>query len=206
MTGTSGGSRAARGEDGKTYDEPEDVTYEKWINRVKDGIIKKQDKLASRKLDGLKRLPPIAASIVNEKIKANQKPHKYKGVKPDVNFICELDKELYKDITDDIVGNEVIITNIQIVHINERHPNVYEKIKDNLPTLIKEPDYIIQSKRKATAIVLKDIEEKHYQAILRLHTSKDNPGYKNSIITLLKIDNDERERLIRNKKVVYKSK
>lgn len=40
--------------------------------------------------------------------------------------------------------------------------------------------------------------------VLRLITSKDNLDYKNSIITFMKIDDKEWNRLLRNKKILYK--
>ena len=40
--------------------------------------------------------------------------------------------------------------------------------------------------------------------VIRLATSEDNPIYKNSIITFMKIDNKEWNRLLRNKKILYK--
>ena len=44
---------------------------------------------------------------------------------PDVNFVCKLDKELYKVVTEDIRTDEVIITDERIQHIQERHPDDY---------------------------------------------------------------------------------
>lgn len=44
-----------------------------------------------------------------------------------------------------------------------------------------------------------------FKLVLRLATSGDNPEYKNSIITFMKIDDKEWNRLLRNKKVLYKN-
>ena len=35
-----------------------------------------------------------------------------------MNFVCRLDKELYKVVSDEIQTDEVIITNQQILHVN----------------------------------------------------------------------------------------
>ena len=43
--------------------------------------------------------------------------------------VGNIDKEIYKCITDDITTDEVIITDERIAHINDRHPNDYEKIE-----------------------------------------------------------------------------
>ena len=39
---------------------------------------------------------------------------------------------------------------------------------------------------------------------MRLATSTDNPNYKNSVITFMKIREKEWNRLLRNKKILYK--
>jgi hypothetical protein len=40
---------------------------------------------------------------------------------------------------------------------------------------------------------------------VRLATSNDTPSYKNSIITFMKIDDREWNRILKNKKILYKS-
>lgn len=65
------------------------------------------------------------------------------GVNPDVNFVCKLDKELYKVITEDIRTDEVIITDERIQHIQERHPDDYEPFSACLAEIVQNPDYII---------------------------------------------------------------
>ena len=44
--------------------------------------------------------------------------------------VGKLDKEIYSCITDDISVDEVIITDKQIQHIKERHPNDYERFAE----------------------------------------------------------------------------
>jgi len=55
-------------------------------------------------------------------------------------------------------------------------------------------------------LILKEIREADevFKTVLRLITSKDNPEYKNSIITFMKIDEKEWNRLLRNKEILYK--
>lgn len=50
---------------------------------------------------------------------------------------------------------------------------------------------------------IKDVKEV-FKMVLHLITSKDNLDYKNSIITFMKIDDKEWNRLLRNKKILYK--
>ncbi|MBQ9763354.1 MAG: hypothetical protein IJV92_03240 [Phascolarctobacterium sp.] len=123
-----------------------------------------------------------------------------------MHFICKLDINIYRCITKDIVTDEVIITDERIGHIKERHPNDYERYYAYLQTIIHEPDYIIESKRQNTALILKEIvetKEKHFKTVLRLTTSTDNPNFKNSVITFMKIDEKEWKRLIKNKRILY---
>lgn len=71
---------------------------------------------------------------------------------------------------------------------------------------MKNPDYIIEANRPNTALLLKEIRENDevFKTVLRLATSEDNPNYKNSIITFMKIDEKEWNRLLRNKTILYK--
>lgn len=132
------------------------------------------------------------------------------GVNPDVNFVCKLDKDLYKVITEDIRTDEVIITDERIQHIQERHPDDYERFSTYLAEIVQNPDYIIRDPRPQTGMLLKEITVgetgEHFRIALRLAASQDPTQYKNSIITFLKIRPKEWERLIRNKEILYKAK
>lgn len=44
-----------------------------------------------------------------------------------MHSIGKIDREIYKCITEDIRTDEVIITNNQIQHIKDRHPEAYER-------------------------------------------------------------------------------
>ena len=124
----------------------------------------------------------------------------------DVHPIGKINKEIYKCITDDILTDEVVITNNQIQHIMDRHPNDYERFSSYFGEIVKNPDYIIEANKPNTALLLKEIKENDeiFKTVLRLVTSKDNPNYKNSIITFMKIDEKEWNRLLRNKTILYK--
>lgn len=121
--------------------------------------------------------------------------------------VGKIDKNIYKCITEDIVTDEVIMTDERIKHIKERHPNDYERYYEYMKEIVEQPDYIIEANKPNTALILKEIkvsEEKQFKTILRLTTSTDNPGFKNSIITFMKINNKEWNRLLRNKQILYK--
>ena len=124
-----------------------------------------------------------------------------------VHPVGKIDKEVYKCITEDIVTDEVIITDERIGHIKERHPNDYEKYCEYLKLIVEEPDYIVETKKPNTALILKEIKEsneRQFNTVPRLTTSTDNPGFKNSNIPVRKIDEKEWNRLLRNKLILYK--
>lgn len=125
----------------------------------------------------------------------------------DVHKIGNIDINIYKCVTKDIITDEVIITDERIKHIKDNHPNDFELYCKYMKEIVESPDYIIQANKEKTALILKSFEDNSvpFKTILRLVTSTDNPKYKNSIITFMKIDDKEWNRLIKNKKVLYKS-
>lgn len=124
----------------------------------------------------------------------------------EVHSVGKIDKDLYKCITEDIVTDEVIITDNQIQHILDRHPDSFEKSMDNLKIALSNPDYILEDKHKNTGLVIKRLktEDGHSQIVLRICTSEDEPGYKNSIISSWEISDKRLQNYLRNKRILYK--
>ena len=124
-----------------------------------------------------------------------------------MHFVGKIDIEKYRCVTEDIQTDEVIITEKQIEHIKERHPNDYERFGRYFKDIVETPDYIIEANKPYTALILKEIktENEQFKAVLRIITSNDNSEFKNSIITFMKIDDKEWNRILKNKKVLYKS-
>ena len=125
----------------------------------------------------------------------------------DVHKIGKIDIEKYRCITKDNKTDDVIITDERIRHIMERHPNDYEKYCQYMKEIIVSPDYIIEANKPNTALILKSFSDgdEQFKTILRLVTSTDNSNFKNSIITFMKINEKEWQRLLRNKKILYKA-
>ena len=123
-----------------------------------------------------------------------------------MNFICNIDRELYRVVEEDLVTDEVIITEQQILHIEEGHPGDFERLAEYIPQILQEPDYILRGNRPHTALVLKQIETPEFEAevILRLKVSSDPKEYKNSIITMWKISKKRFQRLLRQGDTLYK--
>ena len=124
----------------------------------------------------------------------------------DVNFICNLDPNIYKVITTSIVTTQVIITDRQREHIRERHPDISESVIAQLEKIISSPDYIIETDMPSTANILKHLEinGKGYQLILRIKTDSDPVEFQNSIITLMSVNEKRYRQYLRNRKILYK--
>ena len=126
---------------------------------------------------------------------------------PGVRKICDLDIEKYQCVTPDIRTREVVVTEERIRHIQERHPQDFERYAGYLKVIVEDPDYILESSKPHTAFVLKEITEagERFQLILRLAVPGDREGYQNSIITFLRVENKRYLRYLRTKKILYKA-
>ena len=125
----------------------------------------------------------------------------------DVHFVGKINREIFKAVSDDIQTDEVIITDERIKHIKDNHPGDYEKYFDKYAgSIIASPDYIVEANQSKSGLLLKSVYngEEVFKLVLRVKTSDDDPNYKNSVITFMKIDEKEWNRLIKNKKVLYK--
>ncbi len=119
-------------------------------------------------------------------------------------LIGKINKDIYKCITDDIMTDELIITDN---HIKARHPNIYETFADYLREAINSPDYIIKDKHPNTGLVIKQLytnDHRNVQIVLRICTSKDEPGYKNSIISFWEISESRLQNYLKNKRFFTK--
>lgn len=120
--------------------------------------------------------------------------------------ICDLDIGIYQCITPDIPTAEVILTDERIRHIRDHHPGHFEEIEPFLREAVEHPDYILKD-APHTGLILKRVEENEIrmQIVLRVHTSTDFPGFKNSILSAWKIREKEWRRLLRSKVILYKT-
>lgn len=170
-------TRTARDASGKGIEVPADMTYKEWRKKF------------------------IEKTSESDTIK----PENTKEV-ADVHLVGKINREIYSCVAKDIVTDEVIITDNQIQHIKDRHPNDYERFSEYFGEIVANPDFIIESPKPNTALILKEIitKQEQFKTVLRLVASGDNPQYKNSIITFMKIDEKEWSRLLRNKKILYK--
>lgn len=124
----------------------------------------------------------------------------------EVHSVGKINRDIYKCITEDIVTDEVIITDERIEHIKERHPNDYERFYSYIPEIINDPDFIIEANKPNTAVVLKEIEERgeKFKLVLRIKVQGDPEEYKNSIMTFWRIGETTWRKTLKNKTVLYK--
>lgn len=150
-----------------------------------------------------KTLKAVDKSVKHDIIKIEKSGTAVNGVKT----IGKIDIKKYQFVTKDIKTDEVIITDERIQHIKERHPNDYERYYAYMEDIVVNPDYIIEANKPNTALILKEFSdgEEQFKTVLRLITSADDSKFKNSIITFMKINEKEWNRLLRNKKILYKS-
>ena len=176
------GERWTRTPDGATEKVPADMTFEEWREKFV------QESSLTQKMSD---------STLNKNLS--------KSGASDVRYVGKIDRKIYSCVTEDITTDEVIITDTQVRHIMERHPGDYERFFVFFNEIVSNPDYIIEANKPNTAILLKEIQraDESFKLVLRLAVSTDNPNYKNSIITFMKIDKKDLERLVRNKKVLY---
>ncbi len=127
-------------------------------------------------------------------------------VRADVRFVCDLNPEIYNRVVPIIKTCHVIITDKQLIHIRERHPDISETVMERLAEIIQEPDYIIATEKLYTANVLKRIEcnGKSYQLVLRIYTDGDPDGFQNSIITFMSVNEKRYQQYLRNRRILYK--
>lgn len=124
----------------------------------------------------------------------------------DVHTVGRIERKIYTCITEDIMTDEVIITDERIGHIKERHPNDYERFCSYIPQIIQNPDYIIEANKDNTGVLLKEIEERgeKFKLVLRIAVKSDPGEYKNSVISFWHIGDTTWRKTLKNKKILYK--
>ncbi len=125
----------------------------------------------------------------------------------EVYDVGKIDKKIYRNIAENISTDDVIITENQLQHIMERHPEAYEKAIDEFKNILADPDYIIKDKKHAkTGLVIKRSSDNKnaMQIVLRVVTAGEDPELKNSIISCWKISEKRLENYLRNREVLYK--
>ena len=129
----------------------------------------------------------------------------------EVKEICNLDKELYSCITDNIATDKVVLTSKSIIHMADHHPEAYNEVLIELKDTIQNPDYIIDDDiHENTGLIVRRISsskeaDEHTFIVLRICTNSQNGQFANSIISGWKISGKRLNSYLRNKHVLYKN-
>ena len=127
-----------------------------------------------------------------------------------IKELCSLDKKLYKCISDVIDTDQVVLTDKQILHIADKHPDAYNDVLIELNATIACPDYIIKDeKHDNTGLVIRKITsdkkcKEHTFIVLRICTDSHHGKFANSVISGWKISDKRLQSYLRNKVVLYK--
>lgn len=118
-----------------------------------------------------------------------------------------IDREKFRPIAEDIITDEVILTDERVQHIVDRRGTAFlDKYGRYFPLVLSEPDYIFPDERKNTAIVCKVVGEGKgaVNLILRLAVEGEDPTYKNSILTAIQEGQRRFSQRLRNNVPVYR--
>lgn len=119
-----------------------------------------------------------------------------------MQYITNLDKTKLGEYKNKLETEEVILTKERLEHIILYHESEYKELKPHIKSIIEAPDYIIEDNRhKDTMIYLKEIKntEKGGRIVLKLALGQDKEHNKNSIITLMKLNERTWYQTIKNR-------
>ncbi len=125
----------------------------------------------------------------------------------EITELGTLDKEIYSCISSSILTDRVIITEKQLNHILDKHPDVYNDIITSLKETISHPDYIIKDdKHPDTGLVIKLFKSDctYLHLVLKICTSPINDNHVNTVISSWKISQNRLDNYLRNKNLLYK--
>ena len=125
-----------------------------------------------------------------------------------MQYIGKLDVNKLGKYKEKIITDEVILTDERLFHILINHKEEYEQLKTYIQSIVEEPDYIIEDNRHLdTMIYLKEIQElsKKSRVVIKLALGYDDEHSKNSIITLMRLNERTWEQTIKNRgKIVWR--
>ena len=122
-----------------------------------------------------------------------------------MQVIGRIDLEKFSKHFPDMTTDEVIMTDERIGHIEKRHPGAYERYGQYIPEVLDGFQYMLEDDLPNTALLMKQFESSdgaRLALVLRLHTSQDNPDFKNSILSLWEIGEAKWNQYKRTKKIL----
>ena len=128
-----------------------------------------------------------------------------------MQYITKLDRNKLEKYKKRLITEEVILTDERLYeHILLFHENEYKELRPYLKSIIDNPDYIIEDNRhEDTMIYLKQVKniEKNGRVVIKLALGQDKEHNKNSIITMMKLNNRSWKQTLKNRgKIIWKNK
>ncbi len=128
-----------------------------------------------------------------------------------MQYITKLDRNKLEKYKKRLITEEVILTDERLYeHILLFHKNEYKELRPYLKSIIDNPDYIIEDNRhEDTMIYLKQVKniEKNGRVVIKLALGQDKEHNKNSIITMMKLNNRTWKQTLKNRgKIIWKNK
>ena len=128
-----------------------------------------------------------------------------------MQYITKLDRNKLEKYKKRLITEEVILTDERLYeHILLFHENEYKELRPYLKSIIDNPDYIIEDNRhEETMIYLKQVKniEKNGRVVIKLALGQDKEHNKNSIITMMKLNNRTWKQTLKNRgKIIWKNK
>lgn len=127
-----------------------------------------------------------------------------------MQYIGQLDKNKLGKYKNIILTSKVILTDERLYeHILVKHKDEYEQLKFYIKDIIENPDIILDDNRnKNTIILLKKIKviNKIGRVVIKIAVAQDKKHSKNSIITLMKLNDRTLEQTLKNRgKIIFKN-
>ena len=131
-----------------------------------------------------------------------------------MQYIGRINTKMFELISKNIITDEVVLTDKQIIHINQRHPEILKKYKKFFKEILENPDLILEDNtRKNTVLLFKTIKIKNennkssesVSIVLKLAVEENSIYNKNSIITCIPIGENRLKTYKNNGKIIYKN-
>lgn len=134
-----------------------------------------------------------------------RKIQEYKRLKEEVVIETAFPKEIQNVLEREfgkLNTTKVILRKERLQHIEERHPEVVEVIKNNFNEIIETPDYILKDeKNENTILLIHELDKKNLSTVVKLSLEEK---YKNSVITSYKIRKGYLKNMMNNKIILKK--
>ena len=120
--------------------------------------------------------------------------------------VGKINMKIFKNISYNLITDEVILTNERYLHIIEGHKEDFMIYSNMLSQIIIEPNYILEDyKNQYTVMVIKKVENNNnINVIIRLAIEEDLIHNENSIMTMYRIREKNLKKLMEKNKVIYK--